>query len=174
MSAPNQAKQWTPQPVTLFVPKSPPSCSATVSGVRAIMNIDHPTDLEREHLAFFAPASAGQVQLLEDSFPNIGINEYIEIIRKSNGIGEVYADGSERFVHNTIICNADDAIDYSKEIFDNKCLVIGWPGTDGIKFVLKSKSIDVFAYYPIDDEFVKVSDTISDLLKKWLSNEIEL
>jgi len=29
----NKAKQWTPQPVTFFVPKNPPSCSAIVSGV---------------------------------------------------------------------------------------------------------------------------------------------
>jgi len=29
----NQGKQWIPQRVTLFVPKSPPSCSTTVTGV---------------------------------------------------------------------------------------------------------------------------------------------
>jgi hypothetical protein len=34
----NKAKQWTPQRVTLFVPKSPPSCSAIVSGVKSQEN----------------------------------------------------------------------------------------------------------------------------------------
>jgi len=33
MNTYNQAKQWIPQRVTLFVPKSPPSCSTPVSGV---------------------------------------------------------------------------------------------------------------------------------------------
>ena len=100
--------------------------------------------------------------------------EYIEIIRKSNGIGEIYSNEGERFVHNTIICSAEDAIDYSKEEFSNKCLVVGWPGTDGIKFVVNSNLPSIFAYYPIDDEFVKIADNISDLLGKWGSNEIQL
>jgi hypothetical protein len=138
------------------------------------MNIGHLTCLEREKFELFEPAPEGQVRLIEGSFSNIFINEYIELIRKSNGIGEVYADGSERFVHNTIICSAEDAIVYSKEIFSNKCLVVGWPGMDGIKFVLTSNLPSVFAYNPIDDEFVKVADNISALLDKWVSNEIEL
>ena len=53
----NQAKQWTPQPVTLFVPKSPPSCSALVSGVgmtpHVKLNVQMPADYSARVSFFF-------------------------------------------------------------------------------------------------------------------------
>lgn len=53
-------------------------------------------------------------------------------------------------------------------------LCIGGPGVDGIEFgYLKNKS-GVFAYYPIDDEFVFLAKTSSELVSGWIRGKINV
>lgn len=81
------------------------------------MTIDYITELGRGKLQLVEPAATDKIRVIEDSFPDIYTSEYIDIIRKSNGLGEIFTDGKLQFVHNTIICSADDAITLSKEVF---------------------------------------------------------
>ena len=55
-------------------------------------------------------------------------------------------------------------------------LIIGWPGVDGIQFRVKSNNTDqsVFAYYPIECEYIKVANSDIDLIEKWKSGQLEL
>jgi len=56
----------------------------------------------------------------------------------------------------------------------NDWIVIGYPGVDGMSFNIRTKSDDksVYLHYPIDDEFVKIATSISDLIKKWKENKL--
>jgi hypothetical protein len=53
-------------------------------------------------------------------------------------------------------------------------LIIGWPGVDGIQFRMQNGSFDetVYAYYPYDDEHVKIAESAADLIQKWKSGDI--
>jgi hypothetical protein len=55
-------------------------------------------------------------------------------------------------------------------------LIIGWPGVDGIQFRVKSKNADqsIYAFYPIQQAYVKIADSDKDLIDKWKSGEIIL
>lgn len=53
-------------------------------------------------------------------------------------------------------------------------LVIGRPGVDGIHFCFRAGHEGVFAYYPIDDEHVRVAASIADLVRDWTSGSLRL
>lgn len=55
-------------------------------------------------------------------------------------------------------------------------LIIGHPGVDGIQFRVKSDQLDnaVYAFYPIDNEYVKVADSVAHLILKWKAGEISV
>jgi hypothetical protein len=55
-------------------------------------------------------------------------------------------------------------------------LIIGWPGVDGIQFRVKSKDADqtVYAFYPIEQEYIKIADSDKDLIEKWKSEQVIL
>lgn len=56
----------------------------------------------------------------------------------------------------------------------NEWIIIGWPGVDGIEFRVKSNNSDrsIFAFYPIEQNYVKVADSDKDLIDKWRSGEL--
>ena len=51
-------------------------------------------------------------------------------------------------------------------------LIIGRPGVDGIEFGYRAGCDGIWAYYPIDKEFVILAPTVAAFLKGWRSNEI--
>lgn len=53
-------------------------------------------------------------------------------------------------------------------------LIIGWPGVDGIQFRVKSKETDqsVYAFYPFEQEYVKIADSDKDLIEKWKAGQV--
>lgn len=51
-------------------------------------------------------------------------------------------------------------------------LVIGRPGVDGIEFGYRRRLRGVWAYYPIDDEFVVVATTTADLVERYTTGRI--
>ena len=55
-------------------------------------------------------------------------------------------------------------------------LIIGWPGIDGIQFMVKSIDNDqsIYAFYPIEQEYIKVADSDIDLIEKWKSGQLVL
>lgn len=55
-------------------------------------------------------------------------------------------------------------------------LIIGFPGVDGIEFRVKSdQSQDtVFAFYPFDNEHMKIADSAEHLVLKWKAGVIVL
>jgi hypothetical protein len=51
-------------------------------------------------------------------------------------------------------------------------LVIGRPGVDGIEFGYRRGLSGIWAFYPVDREFVFLTPTIDDLLTGWNSGAI--
>lgn len=53
-------------------------------------------------------------------------------------------------------------------------LIIGWPGVDGIEFRVKNVVSDnaVYAYYPIEDEHIKIAESAEELIEKWKTGEL--
>jgi hypothetical protein len=51
-------------------------------------------------------------------------------------------------------------------------LCIGGPGVDGIEFGLLKGQKGVFAYYPIDGQYVFKASTATELISRWLSGAI--
>jgi hypothetical protein len=123
-------------------------------------------------LEFFPSASADQIERLESLFPAFSLSDYIALLSKSNGIGEVFAEGSQRFVHNMLLFAVEDALHWSKSAFQNSYLAVGAPGVDGMFFVLSPGGPQVFVHKPIDNEFVQVASSVRELPLKWLAGEL--
>jgi hypothetical protein len=51
-------------------------------------------------------------------------------------------------------------------------LVIGRPGVDGIKWGYRKGRHGIWAYYPIEDEFVIFADSASELRIRYLSGRL--
>jgi hypothetical protein len=51
-------------------------------------------------------------------------------------------------------------------------LVIGRPGVDGIEFGYRANRDGIWAYYPIDNDFVLLAPTITAFLEGWRSKKI--
>ncbi|MBT9518424.1 MAG: SMI1/KNR4 family protein [Methyloversatilis discipulorum] len=125
-------------------------------------------------LEFFPPASSDKIHELTKRFHGFSLTEYIAFLHESNGVGELFSEGSLRFVRNMILFDLDEALHWSQAAYQDSHLVIGAPGVDGIFFVLDQKGQQVFAHMPIDNEFVKVADSVFDLLSKSLAGELRL
>jgi hypothetical protein len=51
-------------------------------------------------------------------------------------------------------------------------LVIGSAGVDGIDWGYRKGLRGLWAYYPIDSEFVLLTDTFAELVERWLSGRL--
>jgi hypothetical protein len=122
-------------------------------------------------LAFFAPASAEQIQWLKNQYADFSLSAYVSLLQESNGIGELFTSGAEQFVHNMLLFSIEEALQLSGK-FGPGFLVVGGPGADGILYGLKPNDPQVFAYLPIDQEFLPVASSIPELPAKWLANEL--
>ena len=51
----------------------------------------------------------------------------------------------------------------------NQWFIIGYPEMDGIEFRVKldGQEDSVYAFYPIDDNHIKIADSSDDLIQKW-------
>lgn len=58
----------------------------------------------------------------------------------------------------------------------NQWLILGFAGVDGIEFrtPIDEASWDIFAYYPIEIDHLKIADSAEDLVMKWKNNQIIL
>ena len=57
---------------------------------------------------------------------------------------------------------------------DGKKLYIGRAGTDGIEFVYRRDMPGIWAYYPIDDDYQPLADTIDEFVSGWTSGQIKV
>lgn len=130
--------------------------------------------IDRAAFEFFAPASRDQCDRLQKRFPGFHLAEYLELLAQTNGLGEVFSDGSQRFVHNLLVVSVEDALQESGHHPVDTAVVIGRAGVDGIQFVLRPADTSVHAYYPIEAAFVKVADSLSDFLAKHSTGSIRL
>ena len=53
-------------------------------------------------------------------------------------------------------------------------LVVGRPGVDGIEFGYRKGKRGLWAYYPIDREFVFMAPTLVELVEGWLSGKLSV
>jgi hypothetical protein len=53
-------------------------------------------------------------------------------------------------------------------------LQVGRPGVDGIGFGYRRGHPGLWAYYPIDKEFVLLAATLAELVEGWLSSRIKV
>jgi hypothetical protein len=51
-------------------------------------------------------------------------------------------------------------------------LHFGNAGCDGIQFGLRSEMKGIWAFYPIENEYIKKAETISEFIQGWLSSKI--
>jgi hypothetical protein len=51
-------------------------------------------------------------------------------------------------------------------------LCIGGPGVDRIEFGLRQGQVAVYAYYPIDDEFIEKAASVPSLIQGWFDGSI--
>ena len=124
-------------------------------------------------LELFAPAPAETIQRLKLQFAGFLLSEYVELLEESNGVGELFSEAGSKFVHNMLLFGVEDAISHS-QTFGPGFLVVGAPGVDGVLYGLKPNGVQVFAYLPIDQEYVEVANSAQDLVVKWLANEVHL
>ena len=61
-----------------------------------------------------------------------------------------------------------------RESDDGGRLYIGRPGVDGIEFLYRRGSPSIWAYYPIDGEFVWKADDIESFEQAWKAGSITL
>ena len=55
---------------------------------------------------------------------------------------------------------------------DRSWLCLGGPGVDGIEFGVRKNTPGVFAYYPIDDDYVLKADSVPELIRGWRDGTI--
>jgi hypothetical protein len=55
---------------------------------------------------------------------------------------------------------------------DLSLLVVGRPGVDGILFGYRAGHPGLWAYYPIDREFVLMAPSLADLVEGWRSRKL--
>lgn len=127
-----------------------------------------------EKLDFFPPAELAQLEWLSQQYSGFELSEYLQLLAETDGIGEVFAEKGNRFVHNMLLLSCAEALEASQQEFEGRVLVIGNAGVDGIRFVLQPGRSAVYAYYPISSEFTAVAGSVSEFLKKWGSNEVRL
>lgn len=132
--------------------------------------------LERIRASFenFPAASAEACANLRKSFRSFALDQYVALLLQTNGLGEVFAEGDQRFVHNMLIVSLEEAIEESERAFRGGVLVIGRPGVDGILFVLKPTDPSVYAYYPVDSEFLKLAPSLEDFLLAYTLGTVRL
>jgi hypothetical protein len=53
-------------------------------------------------------------------------------------------------------------------------MVVGGPGVDGIEFGIRKGLEGIWAYYPIDDEYIKVTKSADELIEGWNSGKIKV
>lgn len=53
-------------------------------------------------------------------------------------------------------------------------LAVGGPGVDGIEWAVRRGQPGLFAFYPIDQEFVAVAESAHDLITRWTSGALRL
>lgn len=131
-------------------------------------------DIASNKLEFFPPAPVAVREWISSQYAAFELDDYLQVLGESNGLGEVFAEGTERFVHNMLLIPAEEALDASEKEFGGKALVIGYAGVDGILFVLQSSRLEVFAYYPIDEEFRPLAGSLPEFLRKCAAGEVRL
>jgi hypothetical protein len=131
-------------------------------------------DIASAKLEFFPPAPAAVRGWIASQFAAFDLGDYLQVLGETNGLGEVFAEGEQRFVHNMLLIPAEEALDVSEKDFGGKALVIGYAGVDGILFVFQPSRPDVFAYYPIDEEFVPLAASLPEFLRKCAMGEVRL
>lgn len=70
---------------------------------------------------------------------------------------------------NYVLARPDRHVDESRDVF-----VFGRAGVDGIEFVLKPHDKAVYAYMPIDDEFVLLAPDFDSFIAAWRGGSIKL
>lgn len=107
-------------------------------------------------------------------YPAFDLSEYLALLEESDGVGELFVEGSHRFVHNMLLFSAAEALEISNREFQGRYLVIGAPGVDGIRYVLRPSLPDVFAYSPLDENLSTIAPSVYGLLQKWAARELHL
>ena len=137
------------------------------------MNFEALKASAEERLEFFPPASPEQIDQLRKHYANFDLWEYIELLENSNGVGELFCEGQHHFVHNMLFFELAEALKESEQ-FRSSFLAIGSPGVDGIRFGLVPTSPQIFAYQPIDQEFVPLARGLEDFIARWFTNDLHL
>lgn len=113
----------------------------------------------------FPAASAEACAGLRESFKSFALDQYVDLLLQTNGLGEVFAEGDQRFVHNMLLVPLEEAIEESERAFGGDVLVIGRPGVDGILFVFQPGDPSIYAYHRVDSEFLKLASSLEEFLR---------
>ena len=122
----------------------------------------------------FQPASPGACDALWERFSDFDLDQYVDLLLHSNGLGEVIEAGGERHLHNMLLLPVEEAIAESEQHFEGAAFVIGRPGVDGILFALQPSGPNVYAYHPTDREFAQVAESMVEFLEAWASQAVRL
>lgn len=122
----------------------------------------------------FPPASADACSALRERFPDFDLDQYVNLLLHTNGLGEVIEADGDRHMHNMLMLPIEEAIAESEQQFQGAALVVGRPGVDGILFALQPRGPNVYAYHPTDREFALVAESIVEFLKAWVSHAVRL
>jgi hypothetical protein len=133
-------------------------------------NISANTDDLWHSSAWRPPAAV--LEWISTQHSGFELGDYLQVLGESNGLGEVFAQGTECFVHNMLLILAEEALDVSEKEFGGKALAIGYAGVDGILFLLQPSRLEVFAYYPMDEEFKPLAGSLPEFLRKCAAGEV--
>jgi hypothetical protein len=131
-------------------------------------------EITGDKFELFEAAPENACAWVQRQFVGFELEEYLAVLHQSNGLGEIFAEGQLRFVHNMLLVPIQEALDVSQSEFNSQVLVIGHAGVGGILFALQPSQRDIFAYYPIDQEFVPVANSLEDFLRKCSTDGLRL
>jgi hypothetical protein len=130
--------------------------------------------LAGEKTELYPPASAEIRDWLSRQYAAFDLSEYLQILAESNGIGELFVEGAERFVHNMLLMPAEEALEISQTEFGGSVLVVGNAGVDGIRYVLQPGTQAVYAFYPIDEEYKYIASSVGEFLRMYTAKKVHL
>lgn len=96
-------------------------------------------------------------------YQNYNCSEYFE--------SEVYRNGVFNLECQLYVVYPEKEVNINHE---EKHMAIGSSGADGIEFCYRENKDDIWAYYPIENEYEKVSSSLNELIEGWSSGDISI
>lgn len=137
---------------------------------------------------FSNPANQDELESMETSLKFVLPNDLKELLLQTDGIKEKMVLKGQYKLAGTFICSHTEILELNIWYRDNQedlqikhnlqeFIFFGKTGVDGIYFAFPISPMNpdgIYAWYPIDAEFVKITDSLKDLTWLWPSDRLNV